>query len=217
MSQHRGTAVGPSPEEIKAAILGLEYLLNPDDVLEVRAMYPERPTKSGKGAWTPKVAGFMLAKNIPAMASKIADITEKPRKIEGLATAVYFTPQELDSTVLARCCHALVPVSKVGNTDHKEVRPKLTSDSDVSRRRLLLIDVDATRGVIWKGRDKPPATDAERAATHEVAENVRGFLVSRGWAAPIVGDSGNGVHMYFVLPTRRPVATVASTTRLPCC
>jgi hypothetical protein len=62
---------------------------------------------------------------------------------------------------------------------------------DVLRRRLLLIDADPKR------IGKVSSTDAEKARALAVIERVRDDLTTRGWAAPIMADSGNGYHLLY--------------------
>lgn len=166
----------PSPDT-NAIAESLPLFFEPVDVLEVRALDVGRPGR--------KVAGYLSAKNIGAMAREIARLADT-------ASGVYFTPQRLRPEVLKRCKHALVEVSK-GN-DGKAV-PQLTKDEDVTERRYLLIDIDPVRpkGVC--------STDAEKETAVEVAEKVREFMSARHWPRPVVVDSGNGIHLYYRLPT----------------
>lgn len=65
-------------------------------------------------------------------------------------------------------------------------------DKDVVCRRWMLVDVDPRRPVSGVS-----ATDAEKAAAKDLADGVRDDLRVRGWAAPMVVDSGNGYHLYY--------------------
>lgn len=62
----------------------------------------------------------------------------------------------------------------------------------ISRRERLLIDFDPLRTY-------GNASDAEKAAAHKQAIAVRDHLSSLGWPAPMLCDSGNGVHLLFAL------------------
>jgi P4 family phage/plasmid primase-like protien len=65
------------------------------------------------------------------------------------------------------------------------------SGADIARRLRILIDLDPPR---------PPATnatDAEKRAAREQAEQVREWLCSKGWPAPALADSGNGWHLLY--------------------
>lgn len=71
------------------------------------------------------------------------------------------------------------------------------SDADVLARRWLVVDVDPTR------QARVSATDDEKRLAWEVIDNVRAELDARGWARPIVCDSGNGFHLWY--PVELPV------------
>ena len=64
-------------------------------------------------------------------------------------------------------------------------------DTDIVRRRWLLIDCDPKR----KGTVSSTAEEKEAARAKMVA--VDAFLDEQGWPAPIIGDSGNGFHLLF--------------------
>jgi hypothetical protein len=153
----------------------LPLFFDPDDVFEVRGLDVERPGR--------KVAGFITAKRIPAMAGTIAALAEK-------AGGVYFTPQRLYSQMLNRSAHHLSEVTRRGD----EIQPKPTNDEDVIFRRYLIIDVDPIRPREFK---KLSATDAEKSSAADLAANVRSYLGAKGWPAPLVVDSGNGYHLYY--------------------
>lgn len=71
-----------------------------------------------------------------------------------------------------------------------KVSGKAARDEDVTRRRWLLNDFDAST-------KKGSATDAEKAATFEVANAAQTFLAQRGWGTPVTADSGNGAHALY--------------------
>ncbi len=64
-----------------------------------------------------------------------------------------------------------------------------TADSDITRRRWLLIDCDAKR--------KPgiSSTDAQHEAAIAHVRGIRDEQTAAGWPGPIIGDSGNGAHL----------------------
>jgi hypothetical protein len=68
----------------------------------------------------------------------------------------------------------------------------LTSDKDISERRLILLDFD--------GADRPSGISADHteleAAWKKAVQTVK-FLSGKGWEAPIVGMSGNGYHLLY--------------------
>jgi hypothetical protein len=68
------------------------------------------------------------------------------------------------------------------------------TDDDISFRDLLLIDIDRVE------KKKEPATDEEIEAANQLAEVVMGYLAMNDWPQPIRVMSGNGHHLYYVLP-----------------
>ncbi|MGV1080772.1 MAG: DNA primase family protein [Candidatus Nanopelagicales bacterium] len=68
---------------------------------------------------------------------------------------------------------------------------KPATDKDVLRRRWLLLDVDPVRP------SETSATDAEHADALDRADQIKEYLGSRGWPAPITADSGNGAHLLY--------------------
>ncbi|HZZ77831.1 MAG TPA: hypothetical protein VFE62_04900, partial [Gemmataceae bacterium] len=68
---------------------------------------------------------------------------------------------------------------------------ELSKDKDILRRRWLLIDVDPIRDAMVS------ATDDEKAFAFKTINDVRDFLGSQKWPAPIFVDSGNGFHLLY--------------------
>ncbi|MBZ9633391.1 hypothetical protein [Clostridium sp. FP1] len=68
-----------------------------------------------------------------------------------------------------------------------------TSDSEIIRRVLLLIDVDPERpaGI--------SSTDEELESANGVAEAVKDFLTEKGFPQPVKACSGNGYHLLYKL------------------
>ncbi len=71
---------------------------------------------------------------------------------------------------------------------------KAATDADISRRELVLIDIDRTSG------EKVPANDSELEAANQLADEVSGYLEHIEWPDPIRVMSGNGHHLYYVIP-----------------
>jgi hypothetical protein len=67
-------------------------------------------------------------------------------------------------------------------------------DEDISYRDLLLIDIDRVE------KAKVPATDEEVDAAKQLADVVVEYLAKNEWPEPIRVMSGNGHHLYYVLP-----------------
>jgi len=67
-------------------------------------------------------------------------------------------------------------------------------DEDINYRDLMLIDIDRVE------KKKEPATDVEVDAAKQLADTVMAYLAENGWSEPIRVMSGNGHHLYYVLP-----------------
>ena len=111
--------------------------------------------------------------NIRAAAEAVAKLT---------ATGVYTPLNEITPHLLTLAENRLIAYPK-----------KTTADVDVVRRLWFPVDVDPRR------ESDTSASDSEKAAAFAVAESCREFLAERGWAAPVVGDSGNGAHLLFTI------------------
>jgi hypothetical protein len=111
--------------------------------------------------------------NAEALAAAVATITT--------AKGIYIIPNAVNRDLLARCCNRIKPAGK-GDT---------TQDSDIIRRRWLLIDADPVRpaGI--------SSTDAEHAAALGRIQDIVAYLTAGGWPTPIVADSGNGAHALY--------------------
>jgi hypothetical protein len=67
-------------------------------------------------------------------------------------------------------------------------------DSDITCRKLLLIDIDRVE------KKTEPATDEEVDAAGVLAEEVIAYLEQLDWPKPTRVMSGNGHHLYYKLP-----------------
>jgi hypothetical protein len=91
----------------------------------------------------------------------------------------YFTPNPV-----ARLVTGALAKAKTGDG---------AKDADVTRRRWLLVDIDAVRP---KGVS---ATEEERGHARRVASLIVGELCDGlGWPRPVVTDSGNGAHVMWL-------------------
>ena len=72
-------------------------------------------------------------------------------------------------------------------------RDASTSDKDVERRTHLFIDNDCKRvaGI--------SSTDEEKEKARRKAREIQDYLGEQGWPDPIVGDSGNGHHLLYLI------------------
>jgi len=122
-------------------------------------------------------------------------------RYDGRAAAVYVTLNPVMPALLSRAANRM-----------QEWAKNATHDTEMTCRRWLAFDTDATRpaGI--------SSTDEEHAAALERARAIRDWLRERGWPEPIRADSGNGGHLLYRvdLPTddggltQRALAAVAS-------
>jgi replicative DNA helicase len=98
------------------------------------------------------------------------------------AKGVYVTLNPMNPALIARASNRLRTVGK---------RDPLTSDTDITKRRWLPIDLDPGRpsGV--------SSTEQEHSLAVERAFEVREALRQMGWPDPIISDSGNGTHLLY--------------------
>jgi hypothetical protein len=103
------------------------------------------------------------------------------------AKGVYIVLNPMDSGLLERTPNRL----------RRTPKGQATKDSDIVCRRWLPIDVDVTR------RPGTSATEAERQQAYARALEIASYLRDLGWPEPIIADSGNGVHLLYLidLPT----------------
>lgn len=85
----------------------------------------------------------------------------------------------------------------VMNPISKTFKGKSASDADISHRDLILIDIDRAQKV------KAPATEVDVEAAKQLAEEISCYLKNLDWPDPIRVMSGNGHHLYYVMPEFR--------------
>jgi hypothetical protein len=147
----------------------LRILIAPGQVTELRALKVRRRAERPHTE-----AGFFDSEHLQQMAELAFELTP-------YAKGVYFTMNPLKEDILAR---------RANRVDWAE-DGELTADKDVIVRRWLLIDADPKR-------DRHiSSNNTEKAAALETIQQIKADLISRGWPAPILGDSGNGYHALF--------------------
>lgn len=95
---------------------------------------------------------------------------------------IFFTLNDFSDDLLAR-----------GNDKLLDFAKHTTADSDIIRRRLLLVDIDPCRS------SGISSTDEELEYANEVAEKVRTFLTENEFPQPVKACSGNGYHLLYKL------------------
>ena len=94
---------------------------------------------------------------------------------------VYVTVNPVNPDLLARAVNRLRPAG----------RNPTTADTDIVRRRWLLIDCDPRRA------SGVSSSNAEHESALDKAREIRDGLSSLGWADPIMTDSGNGAQLMY--------------------
>jgi hypothetical protein len=165
----------PQPDR-QHILAAVRHFAEPGQVLELRALAVSTPAYRRPHT----VSGYY--DDPEALARDAVRVAPQAR-------GVYVTLNPLNPALLARAANRLREVDE---------RDSLTPDTEVLRRRWLPIDVDPRRpsGV--------SATEAEHAAAHARALEIRAWLAGRGWPAPAYADSGNGAHLMY--PIALPAA-----------
>jgi putative DNA primase/helicase len=163
--QHRRQD-GP-PADIGEIRRALDLLVTPGGVVEIRGV----DVSVGRGKPI-IVAGYFDDPNVAAAAVESLETRQ--------AGGVYLTLNEIHRGLLARSPNQL--------TDGQQ---PTTADSDVTRRRWLLLDFDATRPADIS------ASEDEHCAAQDLARKCSAWLTSQEWPSPIFADSGNGAHLLY--------------------
>ncbi len=101
--------------------------------------------------------------------------------MQGYYKGIYFTPNPVNRDTMARSFNRITPWAQT-----------TTDDSEVERRRWLLIDIDAKRpkGISSSNLEH----DAAIAKAHSIATML---TMMYGFCDPMINDSGNGAHMMY--------------------
>lgn len=88
--------------------------------------------------------------------------------------------------------------------DAIQARPKsTTSDTDIEKRRWLLVDFDPKRP------SDTNASEEEKEEANQRMRRVYRYLRDEGFNAPVVADSANGYHLYYAVDLPNDEASVA--------
>src|SRR5262245_36264735 len=79
--------------------------------------------------------------------------------------------------------------------DASRIKKHAVDDDAVTHRHFLLIDYDPDR----PNPKQTNATETQRAAALTTANALYMFLLTQGWKPLIIADSGNGVHLIYVI------------------
>ena len=110
-------------------------------------------------------------------------ISAVPEALKRLLSSrgVYVTVNPVNPDLLARAVNRLRPAG----------RNPTTADTDIVRRRWLLIDCDPRRA------SGVSSSNAEHESALAKAREIRDGLSSLGWPEPVLTDSGNGAQLMY--------------------
>ena len=110
-------------------------------------------------------------------------ISAVPKALKRLLSfrGVYVTVNPVNPDLLARAVNRLRPAG----------RNPTTADTDIVRRRWLLIDCDPRRA------SGVSSSNAEHESALAKAREIRDGLSSLGWPKPVLTDSGNGAQLMY--------------------
>lgn len=148
-----------------AVTLEMSSIWQPGQITEVRAF----DAIVGSDRYPTSYSGYF--DSLEAMATEVGTIVS--------ATGVYFILNDVERTLLNRSTNRL----------RRAKKGESTQDSNIVRRRWMLIDVDVVRpsGI--------SSTDEEHQAAIRRAEEIAEYLRGLQFPAPVIADSGNGAHV----------------------
>lgn len=152
-------------EEVKKS---LEYLLDPDQIVEVRIV-----KATNDYGYSKRLSGYF--NDFDKLIKEVQRVEREYKKIESF----YFTPNPVTPQLLARSKNELIASDFA------------TKDSEIERRRYFLIDIDPERP---RGTS---STNLQHEKALRMAEEISSYLGDKGWPAPVMADSGNGAHLMY--------------------
>jgi hypothetical protein len=143
-------------------------------------------------------AGSLIELRIPGKPTVIGYFDDQSKladaivEYSGKVAAVYYTLNEIDPELFAQS----------PNQNTAAPSKNSTRDSQITRRRFLLIDCDPVRvdPASLPLKDQVcSSTESEKDLARATSKNVYAYLKSLGWPDPLVADSGNGAHLLYRL------------------
>lgn len=150
-------------------IRALTLWFQPGDVFEIRALKAITPARQFEHT----ESGYFDYDHIRDAADAIGQIR--------FSAGVYVTVNPVKRDLLARA---------VNRIRYQKDAPT-TADSNILRRKWLLIDCDPVR------ESGIASSEEEHLAAIEKAKEIRNILTAEGWPLPILIDSGNGAHLIY--------------------
>jgi len=126
------------------------------------------------------------------LAAAVAELSGERLSEDAVVPAVYVTlnPLARDESL------------EVANTWTTNAR-STTRDKGIERRSWLLVDIDPMRPA------NTSATEEEKRAAKAIAKEVVAHLRDQEWPDPVVGDSGNGLHLLWQVDLPNDAASTA--------
>ncbi|MEE9118590.1 MAG: hypothetical protein V3U02_08360, partial [Calditrichia bacterium] len=146
----------------------LEYLLEPDQIVEVRIV-----KATNDYGYSKRLSGYF--NDLDKLVDEVQRVEREYEKIESF----YFTPNPVIPQLLARSKNKIV------------VSEFATNDSEIIERRYFLIDIDPERP---RGTS---STNLQHEKALNIAEEITSYLGDKGWPTPVIADSGNGAHLMY--------------------
>ncbi len=162
--------------DAKEIIDALRLFFIQGDVFEIRVL--DAVTRRGEN-------GYITKSHVESGYFDYDHIDTIPQCLEHIISAkgVYFTPNPVDRTLLAKCANR-IQQANTGDT---------TKDCNIVERRWLLIDCD----VDHHGVTGVSSSDEEHNEALRVCESIKNAMYNVEWPIPMQIDTGNGANLMY--------------------
>ncbi len=162
--------------DAKEIVDALRLFFQQGDVFEIRVL--DAVTRRGEN-------GYIAKAHVESGYFDYDHIDTIPQCLEHIMSAkgVYFTPNPVDRTLLAKCANRIQQAA-AGDT---------TKDCNIVERRWILIDCD----IDHHGVTGISASEEEHNEALRVSDAVKGQLYYNDWPMPIQCDTGNGANLMY--------------------
>ena len=111
----------------------------------------------------------------------LKNLSQDVQQYSGQATGIFYGLNPVSTACLDRAKNCLKPGWEA----------KAAQNSDILRRRMMLIDIDPVHETVCS------ATDEDKEVAYWLGRIVCRDLRKAGWPKPVVVDSGNGYHLLY--------------------
>ncbi len=162
--------------DAKEIIDALRLFFQKGDVFEIRVL--DAVTRRGEN-------GYIIRPHVESGYFDYDHIDTIPQSLEHIISAkgVYFTPNPVNSMLLAKCANR-IQQANTGDT---------TKDCNIVQRRWLLIDFD----VDHPGVTGVSSSEEEHNEALRVSDSVKDQLYYNDWPLPVQIDTGNGANLMY--------------------